>query len=153
MQKNGKIVDQGRSHFPKKLAQEIALKQPPPVPNIAGNRRPHPHYDLQNQFVEERRHLTPIPTQVPHRRHGAPVLYSYMTDAEWDYEHQNRNGRVPLNEHNTAFRDEGCHRIITDRHQNVQGMVTHWPRRPEGSKNFIRAESKVEYIKVPRKRD
>lgn len=112
--------------------------------------------DKENAFVKERGRLRPHPDQVPlpsgtEGQTQVPVMYAYLVRDDYPYDKQNAKGKIQEEEkYDWRQLDAGPHRIIVDKDKNIQGMVTHWPH---GSGRFRRAESKVEYYQVPRKRD
>lgn len=115
----------------------MIAQAPYPSHNRPDGRRPHAHRDREDLFAAERAGLTPLPAVAPPARGAAPVLWSYPA-CELDYARQNRRGEV-------AGQTPGPHRIITDRHKNIQGMVTHYPFGDH--ENFARVPERERYTR------
>lgn len=125
----------GHTEFPKIEAQRIINAAPAPTHNKERGRRPHAHFDREDLFIQERTPLTPLPGVQVRPDRPAPVLWAYPAN-NFDYATQNRRGAPPAGvpggrgrDHREPFRgggvDAGPFRIVTDRHQNIQGMVYH----------------------------
>jgi hypothetical protein len=109
----------GRTHFPRPTAQQSRGM------NRINTRRPPAHYDSD-----------PLPNAPPWRGRPPPMFWAYPANG-FDYSTQNRRGQ-----HHGSAGSAGPFRVVTDRHQGIQGMITH----PVGNPNdFIRAPERVKY--------
>ncbi|KAK3328763.1 hypothetical protein B0H66DRAFT_1109 [Apodospora peruviana] len=125
----------GRTRYSSSQAANVVLAAPAPSHNRMGGRRPHAHYDQEGHYAAESIALTPRPGTTGQGGRDPPTMWAYSANPNFDHHDQNRFGRprVPGNP------DAGPARIITDRHQVVQGMSYH----PDGDEtNFVRAKRK-----------
>ncbi|KAK4210804.1 hypothetical protein QBC37DRAFT_376667 [Rhypophila decipiens] len=131
-----------RTRYSRRHAQEDVINAPAPTHNRFNNaRRPHAHYDTEGDYIQESIGLTPLPGTTrgyglaPMPSSVRPVLWSYPSrHANFDYADQNGRGRRLNNAQ--PQQDPGAFRVISDRHQNPQGVSYHPPGQ---SQSFARA--------------